>query len=200
LVLAAIFLPRWWQLEPTPRWWFAASAAVYLSGAVGFEMIGGAIYEASNGQGGAAYALAYTVEETLEMVGLVMLTYTLLSWIADTSNVFELVPYRQLATTRSTGVPVESHPRPAWPIHPVATTRVTTPRAVTPPATTPRVTTRPVTTPPVTTPPATTPPAPPRRSAAVPPPVGREDRVTRSEPAAQPFLEREGDTDSRVRY
>lgn len=170
LLLAAIFGSRWWRLEPGLRWWLAASAVVYVTGAVGFEMIGGAIYEASNGQGGALYALAYTVEETLEMVGLVMLTYTLLGWIADTANVFELLPYRDLTATRSTGVPIESRQRPAWPTHPVARPQAATPHAAngsvtTPPVTTPPVTTPPVPTPPVTTRPVTTPPAPPRSQA-----------------------------------
>lgn len=116
LAIAALFLPRWWRLEPRSRWWLAASGVVYLTGAIAFEMAGGAVYEASGGQGGAVYALFYTVEETLEMVGLVMLTYTLLNLINSVAPALQL-DFLATAPARSTALPrmptVTTPPPPA---------------------------------------------------------------------------------------
>jgi hypothetical protein len=113
-VIAALFVPRWWRLDRSIRWWLAASSAVYLIGAVGFEMVGGAVYESSGRQGGVLYSILYTVEETLEMVGLVMLTYTLIRLAAGLTHSlqFDLAPPMPLRSTAVTRIGAESSP--AW--------------------------------------------------------------------------------------
>lgn len=78
LVLALCFLPEWRRLAAPVRRWFMLAAAAYMTGAVGFEMLGGARFAATGG-GDVLYALAYTAEEALEMAGLILLVYALLS-------------------------------------------------------------------------------------------------------------------------
>jgi len=51
------------------------SAGLYLSGAIGFEMLGGKSFEV-NGLS-FTYRVLYTMEETLEMIGLAVFIYTL---------------------------------------------------------------------------------------------------------------------------
>jgi len=65
---------------------FTLAAGTFLSGALGFEMIGGRYLEVMNlraAQGGPGYAMLTTIEETLEMLGLAVLSYALLTLIQD---------------------------------------------------------------------------------------------------------------------
>lgn len=78
-VLAAIVLPVIWRLGWRYRLLFGTAAVLYLSGAIGVEMLGGAYYEAQEEQVDLTYRLFQTVEESLEFLGLVALAYTLLS-------------------------------------------------------------------------------------------------------------------------
>ena len=63
---------------PRVRWLMIASAAIYLGGALGVEMAGSAIYADNADLFGPAFAVAVTIEETLEMMGLVLFGATLL--------------------------------------------------------------------------------------------------------------------------
>lgn len=56
---------------------FALSGILYVGGAIGMEMVGGWQVEA-HGSKTLAYLLIYTVEETMEMIGMVVFIYTLL--------------------------------------------------------------------------------------------------------------------------
>jgi hypothetical protein len=56
------------------------AAAMYLAGAVGFEMLGG-VYTARFGQEQLGYALLTAAEEVLEMIGIATLIYGLLDYI-----------------------------------------------------------------------------------------------------------------------
>ena len=67
-------LPR-----PTRRRLLAAGI-LFLSGAIGLELVGGS-YSAVHGQLNMSYVLIATVEETLEMVGAAVLLYGLLAYI-----------------------------------------------------------------------------------------------------------------------
>ena len=73
LLLAMLFLPVWWRLNQRSRFWFGMSAATYLAGALGMEMIGG-LYR----QPDLLFVSLATIEESLELAGLIMLTYSLL--------------------------------------------------------------------------------------------------------------------------
>jgi hypothetical protein len=73
LLLAVLFLPVWWRLNQPSRFWLGMSAATYLAGALGMEMIGG-LYR----QPDLLFVSLATIEESLELAGLIMLTYSLL--------------------------------------------------------------------------------------------------------------------------
>ncbi len=67
VLVAVAFFPVWFALESIPRFWFAAAAVVYLTGAVGFEALGGARLEAVGREGDIVYGALYTIEEFMEL-------------------------------------------------------------------------------------------------------------------------------------
>ncbi|HEX7022002.1 MAG TPA: hypothetical protein VF171_04025 [Trueperaceae bacterium] len=89
IALALAYLRFFLWLPPRTRRLFALSALVFLSGAVGFEMLGGRYAELhgldtagmTNDLGLTVYQ---TIEETLEMAGVVLFIYALLSYIRAT--------------------------------------------------------------------------------------------------------------------
>jgi len=83
VAIAAAFFPVWWALEARQRLWFASAAVIYVSGAVGFEALGGARLEAVGTEGDLVYAALYTAEEALEMAGLIVFMYGLLVMVAS---------------------------------------------------------------------------------------------------------------------
>ena len=81
LVLAVAFVRPWWRLPRRVRFWLGVSAATYLAGAIGFEMLGAPHWEVllRSGAGVDLLSSIYsTIEESLEMAGLIMLIYSLL--------------------------------------------------------------------------------------------------------------------------
>jgi len=58
---------------------FILAGIVYLFGAIGMEMIGGSIAE-SKGMENIIFYLVYTIEESLEMLGLIIFIYSLLNY------------------------------------------------------------------------------------------------------------------------
>jgi hypothetical protein len=82
--LPALVFPTILKLSPHPRRWFILSSVAYLSGALGFEAIGGWRFEQIGGEYDRSeliYQFIATAEEGLEMIGLVLLTYALLEFI-----------------------------------------------------------------------------------------------------------------------
>ena len=72
VVLGVVLLP-WLRALPRPTLTrFMIAGAVYVGGAVGLEMIGGALYESGSGDS-LPYVLGATLEETMEMVGVALL-------------------------------------------------------------------------------------------------------------------------------
>ena len=59
---------------------FILSGGVFISGAMGVESFGGRHYEIY-GNANITYAIFYTIEEFLEMLGIVLFIYTLLTYI-----------------------------------------------------------------------------------------------------------------------
>jgi len=55
---------------------------VFLAGALGFEMLS-AIAADRSGYDSVGYTLLYSIEETLEMLGIVLFLYALLSHLAE---------------------------------------------------------------------------------------------------------------------
>lgn len=78
LVLALAVAPTIWRLETPFQALLALAAALYLSGAIGVEMIGGRYYEAQGEVADLTYRLYQTLEESLEFAGAIVLIYTLL--------------------------------------------------------------------------------------------------------------------------
>lgn len=104
VLLGVMVGPTLWRLERRFRVLLGTSAALYLLGAIGVEMIGGSYYEAHETVVDLNYRLIQTVEETLEFSGLILLVYTLLELIGARSPVtrFELVLARPAATPERT--------------------------------------------------------------------------------------------------
>lgn len=67
------------QLPKPISTWFLASGAIYIGGAIGFEMLS-ARHKQLFGSDNVSYALYYTVEETLEMLGIALFLYALLKY------------------------------------------------------------------------------------------------------------------------
>lgn len=89
LIVAFSFLKFFLHLPNRAKIQFAASAVTFLSGAVGMEILGG-LYSASQGvsasQGGVKdfqYSMFVTVEEGLEMAGVIIFINALLSYIHE---------------------------------------------------------------------------------------------------------------------
>lgn len=59
---------------------FILSGGVYISGAIGLELLGG-LHASSFGVAGLQYSVIYTFEELLEMLGVMLFIYSLLSYI-----------------------------------------------------------------------------------------------------------------------
>jgi hypothetical protein len=66
------------------------SGAIFVTGAIGMEMIGGWYAEAFGVQADLTYALISTAEETLEMLGVLMLLYALLSYMGSHIQPFKI--------------------------------------------------------------------------------------------------------------
>jgi hypothetical protein len=101
-IFFAGFLSR---LAKQVRFELLLSGTIYLSGAIGMEMVGGAYAEA-NGMDNFAYTMLTTIEESLEMVGVIFFIYALLGYLALVYKEvgFQLVaaPQRSILT-RSVG-------------------------------------------------------------------------------------------------
>jgi len=89
LVLAVTYLRFLAALPRRFARWLIASAAVYLAGAIGVEMIGSYL-AVTIGMENMRYALVSTVEEGMEMMGIVMLLYAQLEYVAASLGSFRL--------------------------------------------------------------------------------------------------------------
>ena len=81
-VVTAVFVPFLRRLPERSRKQFLLSAALYLSGAIGMEMVGGAIDSSAGDREGYAYVAVTTAEEALEMVAVALLLYALLDYVS----------------------------------------------------------------------------------------------------------------------
>jgi len=101
LLLAAAFVGVWWRLPKRIRWWLGVSAATYLTGAIGFEMLGAKRFEAmqlaTQVRFDLVYGALYTIEESLEMAGSIMLIYGLLLLLQSEHEGFAVVIPRKQA-------------------------------------------------------------------------------------------------------
>lgn len=83
-IFLVIFLLGFWQfikaLPQKTRSLFIKAGTLYVSGALGMELIGG-YYAEISAQNTITYFFVTTIEETLEMLGIVVFIYALLSYI-----------------------------------------------------------------------------------------------------------------------
>lgn len=90
-VLSIFVLPTIWRLTPKIRFWFGVSAVTFISGAVGLEMVAGRHFEMIGRQKDVVFAMLATLEESLEMAGLIILVYALLTLLQTKYGGFALV-------------------------------------------------------------------------------------------------------------
>ncbi len=84
VLLILVCFSRFLMQLPKPiNTWFLASGAIYIGGALGSEMLG-ARHKELFGSDNISYALYYTVEETLEMLGIALFIYALLKYACIT--------------------------------------------------------------------------------------------------------------------
>ena len=81
-VLALLYLRFVWQLSAVTRMRFIAAGLLFLGGALGFEMLS-AIAADRSGYESISYTVLYSIEEMLEMLGIVLFLYALLSHLAE---------------------------------------------------------------------------------------------------------------------
>jgi hypothetical protein len=80
LLLAVAYLKFWLHLPPRTRGLVFVAGALYLGGAVGLELVGGRHAE-QHGRSDATFAAITTVEESLEMAGVIMFVFAMLRYI-----------------------------------------------------------------------------------------------------------------------
>lgn len=82
VVLGIAYVSFWFSLPARTQVNFVIAAGLFLSGAIGFELLGAREFEAGRA-GAVLYALYYTAEEFLEFSGLVAFVYALLSYVGE---------------------------------------------------------------------------------------------------------------------
>ena len=84
LVVLGVYIRRFlFDLPNKTRWLFLIAGAVYVGGAVGMEAIGSNIFVTNWGKKTMAYRLWATLEESFEMLGLIIFFYALLNYVAQ---------------------------------------------------------------------------------------------------------------------
>ena len=83
--LGFFFLRFWWNLPSKTRACFFIAATLYLGGAIGMELLDGSFAELY-GKKNLTYMLLSTLEESLEMAGIIIFIYGLLGYIAETTK------------------------------------------------------------------------------------------------------------------
>ena len=68
---------------------FLLSGVIFVGGALGMEMVGG-WHSERYGEENLPYSLIYTLEESLEMIGVIIFIYALISYIEQEFNTFEI--------------------------------------------------------------------------------------------------------------
>jgi len=97
VLVVAVFLFSYLKfflaLSNNMKVWFFISGATYVTGALGLEMVGGTMFvdNLDFRNQSLAYMLTTTVEETMEMIGLLLFIYTLLNYIKTYTSKIKLV-------------------------------------------------------------------------------------------------------------
>lgn len=76
----AVFARFLWQIEKRTRWLFITAGAIFVTGAIGMELIAGMVVEA-HGVESLGHTFEQAVEEFLEMCGTIVFLYALLDYL-----------------------------------------------------------------------------------------------------------------------
>ncbi len=86
MVAVGFFIRRFWRfgkhLEPKTRWWFIGSIGLFIAGVIGMEMVG-STYAQWQHQQSLGYAMIATLEEVIEICGMIAFIYALLNYLRD---------------------------------------------------------------------------------------------------------------------
>jgi hypothetical protein len=74
------YLPFLWRLPGRTRILFVLAGVIFIGGAIGVEMLSGNFYETHGDTLG--YSLVVTLEESLEMAGVIVFVYAILDYVA----------------------------------------------------------------------------------------------------------------------
>lgn len=89
LSLAILFFKFWWNLPSKTKIYFLIAATIFLGGAVGFELLESKHCEIY-GKENLTYIVLTTVEESLEMLGVIVFIKSLLTYITETFGEVQL--------------------------------------------------------------------------------------------------------------
>lgn len=85
LFLAGFFFKFWLNLPPRARFSFLVAGVLYVGGAVGMELVGGRHFELY-GSENLTYIILTTIEESLELAGVIVFIWALLDYISKNYN------------------------------------------------------------------------------------------------------------------
>jgi hypothetical protein len=117
--LAALVAPVLRRLSPASRRRFFLAGAVYVSGALGLEMVGGKYQELAGVTRDLVYEAIATAEESMEIAGLILLVHALVSLLRDElGGVTVTIPAASGAPPRDATRPEPRlpHPIPSGPL------------------------------------------------------------------------------------
>lgn len=80
MLICFVYLRFYMSLPRKTKLHLIVSAAVFIGGAIGLEMVGGAI-AATSGESGTVYGFVVAGEELMEMLGVAIFIYTLLEYV-----------------------------------------------------------------------------------------------------------------------
>ena len=96
VVLAFAYLRFWLHLPLRPRLLILVAGSLYIGGAIGFELIG-ARHAELQGPRNLTYSMIATIEESLEMAGVILFVFAMLDYI---ENSFRDVRFEFLTLTK----------------------------------------------------------------------------------------------------
>lgn len=102
LLFGVAYFRFWLRLEPRTRWLFALAGLMYVGGGVVVEGISANQY-ATDGGASFTYLTIATVEELLEMLGVVVFLYALLDYLARGEQAAELMARYDLSLEPTAG-------------------------------------------------------------------------------------------------
>jgi hypothetical protein len=97
ILLGFLTWPWFQKLDARTRWLFGASAVLFVAGAIGMEMVNGRYLESINLVEDLTYHSMIMLEESLEMGGLILFSYSLLDFIERQEGIEFTVAVRRKA-------------------------------------------------------------------------------------------------------